>query len=292
MGAGGIIEEMPSPPVAPTAAPSAPLVDTHVHLTDRRYAGDLDAVLARARAAEVQGMVVVGYDLPSSRAAVGLASRYPELWAAVGIHPHDARNASPAALADLESMAGSPKVVAIGECGLDFYRDLSPRDAQRAAFLAQLGMAQRLRLPVVVHSREAMPETLELLMKQSLPYGGVMHCFDGTIDDGRRAIDLGLYLSAAGPLTYRRDPTLAQALAAAPLERLVVETDCPYLSPQRHRGERNEPAHVREVAVALARVRGLELVEVAAATTANAARLFRTPALAGAAAPVAAGQAR
>ncbi|MDQ3700420.1 MAG: TatD family hydrolase [Chloroflexota bacterium] len=274
---------MPSPPVAPPAAPSAPLVDTHVHLTDRRYAGDLDAVLARAREAGVRAMVVVGYDLPSSREAVGLASRYPELWAAVGIHPHGARNASPAALADLESLAESPKVVAIGECGLDFYRDLSPRDAQREAFLAQLYLAQRRRLPVVVHSREAMPLTLELLMKQALLDGGVMHCFDGTTDDGQRAIDLGLYLSCAGPLTYRRDPTLAQALAAAPLERLVVETDCPYLSPHGHRGERNEPAHVREVAAALARTRGLRLTEVAAATTANAARLFCTPALATAA---------
>lgn len=225
-------------------------------------------------------MVVVGYDLPSSREAVGLALRYPELWAAVGIHPHGARNASPAALADLESLAGDSKVVAIGECGLDFYRDLSPWDAQREAFAAQLDLARRLRRPVIVHSREAMPVTLELLMLQALPAGGVMHCFDGTIDDGQRAIDLGLYLSAAGPLTYRRDPTLAQALAAAPLERLVVETDCPYLSPHGHRGERNEPAHVRAVAVALARARGVALTEIAAATTANAARLFRTPALA------------
>ncbi len=224
-------------------------------------------------------MVVVGYDLPSSREAVDLAARYTGLWAAVGIHPHDARHATTDALAELEALAGRPKVVALGECGLDFYRDLSPRDAQREAFEAQLVLAQRLRLPVIVHSREAMALTLEILAEHVLPGGGVMHCFDGTADDGRRAVDLGLFLSCAGPLTYRRDPSLAQALAAAPLERLVVETDCPYLSPLGHRGERNEPAHVRSVAAALARSRGLELTEVVATTTANARRLFRTPAL-------------
>lgn len=270
---------MPTPPVAPPEASAGPLVDTHTHLTDQRFAADLDAVFSRAQAAGVQGMVVVGYDLPSSREAVDLAARYTGLWAAVGIHPHDARHATTDALAELEGLAGRPKVVALGECGLDFYRDLSPRDAQREAFEAQLVLAQRLRLPVIVHSREAMALTLEILAEHVLPGGGVMHCFDGTADDGGRAVDLGLFLSCAGPLTYRRDPSLAQALAAAPLERLVVETDCPYLSPLGHRGERNEPAHVRSVAAALARSRGLELTEVVAATTANARRLFRTPAL-------------
>jgi TatD DNase family protein len=262
-----------------------PLVDTHAHLTDRRYAGDLAAVLGRARAAGVGAIVVVGYDLASSRAAVDLASRHDHLWAAVGIHPHDARDAGEAALAEIEALAAGPRVVAIGECGLDFYRHLSPPADQERAFAAQLDLAARLDLPVVVHSREAMAETLEILARHPLPAGGVMHCFDGTAADARRAVELGFYLSCAGPLTYRRDPTLAQALAAAPLERLVVETDCPYLSPAGHRGERNEPANVSAVAAALARVRGLDEDAVARATTRNAAALFRTAALAGALEP-------
>jgi TatD DNase family protein len=273
---------MAASPVAPREAPAAPLVDTHAHLADRRFAGDLGPVLERARAAGVRGIVVVGYDLQSSLAAVELAAGEDRLWAAVGIHPHDAGDATDDVLAEIESLAGRPKVVAVGECGLDFYRDLAPRDVQRRAFVAQLRLAARLRLPVVVHSREAMAETLATLEREPLPAGGVMHCFDGTADDGRRAVDLGLYLSCAGPLTYRRDPTLAGALAAAPLDRLVLETDCPYLSPQSRRGQRNEPKYVMAVAEALARVRGLTLAEVAAATSANAAALFRTPALAGA----------
>lgn len=263
------------------AAPAVALVDTHAHLTDSRYDGDLEAVLGRAGAAGVTGIVVAGYDLPSSRAAVDLAARSPRIWAAVGIHPHDAAAAGAAALEELAALAAHPRVVAIGECGLDFYRNRSPAADQARAFEAQLGLAARLGLPLIVHSREAMAETLRTLAAHPLPAGGVLHCFDGTAEDAARAVDLGLYLSCAGPLTYRRDPTLARAVAAAPLERLVVETDCPYLSPAGHRGERNEPARVRDVAAALAAVRGADLAAVAGATTRNAARLFRTPALAG-----------
>ena len=271
------------------APPAVALVDTHAHLTDRRYGGDLEAVLGRARAAGVVGIVVAGYDLPSSRAGVALAERYPHIWAAVGIHPHDATAASAAALDELEALAAHPRVVAVGECGLDFYRNLAPAADQARAFRAQLDLAARLGLPVIVHSREAMAETLQTLSATTLPAGGVLHCFDGTAGDARRAVELGFYLSCAGPLTYRRDPTLARAVAAAPLERLVVETDCPYLSPAGHRGERNEPARVRDVAAALATVRGSDLAAVAAATTASAAALFRTPALAGTALAAAAG---
>jgi TatD DNase family protein len=271
---------MAAPPVAPREAPHSPLVDTHAHLTDRRFDLDRDAVLGRARAAGVGAIVVVGYDLASSRAAVALAGRMPWLWATVGIHPHDARLATPAEVAELARLAGHPKVLAIGECGLDYYRDLSPRDVQERLFVAQLELAAQCNLPVVVHSRAAMAETLEILARHPLAAGGVLHCFDGTVADARRAVELGLYLSCAGPLTYRRDQTLAQALAAVPLDRLVVETDCPYLSPRGHRGERNEPAHVRIIAADLARCRRLDEATLARATTANAAALFRTPALA------------
>jgi TatD DNase family protein len=271
---------MAAPRVAPRAAPAAPLVDTHAHLSDRRFARDLPDVLARAAASGVGACVVVGYDLDSSRAAVHLAHQHEGLWAAVGIHPHHANSVDGRSLAALRELAALPKVVALGECGLDFYRNLSPPDAQRRAFWAQLDLAAELDLPVVVHSRNAMAETLATLEGRTPPVHGVLHCFDGDRAAAARAAALGLYLSCAGPLTYRRDPTLAEALAAAPLGRLVLETDCPYLSPAGHRGERNEPAHVRLVAEALARLRREPLAAVARRTTENAAALFRTPALA------------
>ena len=273
---------MAAPPVAPREAdlsiPSAPLIDTHAHLTDRRYARDLDAVLERAHEHGVVALVVVGYDLASSEAAVRLADTHSNIWAAVGLHPHNAKAVDTRTLRQIEARSRSPRVVAIGECGLDYYRNLSPAAAQREAFLAQLAMAAQRQLPVVIHCRDAMPEMLRLLEEHRPEHGGVMHCFDGTAGDARRTVDLGLHVSCAGPLTYRKDQTLAQAVAATPADRLVVETDCPYLSPEGHRGERNEPAYVRAVAQAVARVRGVRFEAMARQTTLNALRLFSLPA--------------
>lgn len=267
-------------PRTPREAPAVPLVDTHAHLSDQRFASDLYAVLERAAASGVGTCVVVGYDLASSRGAVRLAQEIDSIWAAVGIHPHHASSVDDAALEALRTLAQHPRAVALGECGLDFYRDLSPRDAQRRAFEAQLDIAAELDLPVVVHSREAMEETLSTLAARPLPPRGVLHCFDSTAHDARRAVALGLYVSCAGPITYRRDRTLADAIASVPDDRLVLETDCPYLSPAGHRGQRNEPAHVRLVAEAVAAVRGQSFARIAAQTSLNAATLFRTPSLA------------
>ena len=253
----------------------APLVDTHAHLTDRRYAPDLDETIDRARAAGVVAIVVVGYDVASSGAAVALAERYTGIWASVGLHPHHAKDASPAALAELARLAHAPRVVAIGECGLDFYRTLSPPDRQRAALEAQLGLASDRNLPVVIHSRDAMGETLDILARLAPARGGVMHCFDGTAADAARTCALGLHISFAGPITYRKDGALRGAALSVPRERVLVETDCPYLAPGAHRGERNEPAYVRETAEAVARARGVRFEEMARQTTANAQRLFR-----------------
>ena len=272
---------MVAPRVAPREAPPVPLVDTHAHLNDRRFAQDVPAVVGRALDAGVVAIVVIGYNLASSERAVALAQRHDCVWAAVGIHPHHATVVDSAALRRLEALASDPRVVAIGECGLDYYRDLSPRPAQVDAFITHLGLADRLGLPAIVHSRDAMPETLRTLAEHLGRAGGVMHCFDGTAADAARAIALGMFISCAGPLTYRKDPTLAQAIAAVPDDRLVIETDCPWLSPAGHRGERNEPALVRLVAEAAARVRGERLADLAAQTARNAAALFRTPALAG-----------
>lgn len=257
-----------------SSAPEAPLIDTHAHLTDRRYAMDLEAVLERARGAGVCAFLVVGYDLASSRAAVALAERYGDIWAAVGIHPHNARLADRTALRELETISHAPRVVAIGECGLDFYRNLSPSHVQHQVFEAQLRLAADRGLPVVVHSREAMPETLQTLARGTPSRGGVMHCFDGDTDAAQRTVALGLYVSCAGPITYKRDRTLADAVSSVPAARLVVETDCPYLSPDGRRGERNEPAHVRLIAEALARVREVRFDQMARQTTLNAQRLF------------------
>jgi TatD DNase family protein len=270
-----------APPVLPCEASVARLVDTHAHLSDRRFAGDLAHVLERARRSGVTGIIVVGYDVGSSETAVELANRYPNVWAAVGVHPHHADSFQTATRRQLFDLARNQRVVAIGECGLDYYRNLSPAVAQRQAFEAQLKLAIDLELPVIVHSRQAMGETLSILANRGVPNGGVLHCFDGTANDARRAVELGLHVSCAGMLTYRKDPTLADAFASVPEERLVVETDCPYLSPAEHRGERNEPAFIRSIAEALARVRRQTLEQVAEITTANAVALFRTPALSG-----------
>jgi TatD DNase family protein len=275
-----MIPAMVAPRAAPREAPPVPLVDTHAHLSDQRFASDLHQVIGRATARGVGAFVVVGYDLASSHGAVRLADAFDSIWAAVGIHPHRASAVDDAALARLRSLAGHPKVIGLGECGLDFYRDLSPRPAQRRAFAAQLRLAAELNLPVIVHSREAMDETISTLATQPLPLGGVLHCFDGTARDAQRAVDLGMHISCAGPITYRRDRTLANAIASVPDDRLVLETDCPYLSPAGHRGERNEPAHVRLIAEEVAAVRGSTLARIAAQTSQNAATLFRTPDLA------------
>ncbi len=252
-----------------------PLVDSHAHLTDPRYENDLSQVVDRARAAGVVAFVVVGYDLKSSEMAVDLAGRLPDAWATVGIHPHHAAEATDSVLSKVEELARAPRVVAIGECGLDRYREQAPLGVQRGAFAAQLDIARRRGLPVVVHTREAMDEALGILATGAPPRGGVMHCFDGTAADALRATALGMAISVAGPLTYRKDQTLAQAIAAVPADRLMVETDCPYLGPAGFRGERNEPARVSLVAEAVARVRGTSFDEVARASTRTACLLFR-----------------
>jgi TatD DNase family protein len=256
-------------------------VDTHCHLF--LLSEDPASAVEDARRAGVGTLVTVGIDPESSRRCIEFAESFRGVFATVGMHPHTARDFDTAAGGALEELSSNPQVVGVGECGLDFYRDLSPRAKQVEAFGAHLQLAQRLDLPVVVHSREATPQTFDVLARHPLPASGVMHCFDGTAADAARALRLGMFISCAGPLTYRRDPTLANAIASVPDDRLVIETDCPWLSPAGHRGERNEPAYVRLVAEAVARVRGRPVAEMAQQTARNAAHLFRTPALAGAA---------
>jgi TatD DNase family protein len=252
------------------------LFDTHAHLHFPEFAEDLDGVLARARDAGVRRMLTIGTSVETSRAAVALAGREPDVWAAVGIHPHDAAEADERALAEIERLAADPRVVAIGETGLDFFRDRSPRDAQRGAFRAQLGLARRVEKPVVVHCRDAHDETLAILAEERVSeVRGIMHCFSGDLDIARRCLDLGLLISLAGPVTYPNARALPDVARGVPIDRLVVETDCPFLPPQPYRGKRNEPAYLAITAGRVAELRGEPLADLAARTTENARILLR-----------------
>ena len=251
------------------------LFDTHAHLHFPDFASDLDEVLTRARAAGVRQMVTIGTDAETSRAAVAVAERDPEVWASVGLHPHDAEHGDDALFAELERLAASPRVVALGEMGLDFFRNLSPRPAQEQALRRQLALARTLRKPAVIHCREAHAETLAILAEERVSdVGGVMHCFSGDVEVARRCLDLGLLISLAGPVTYPNARALPDVARFVPADRLVVETDCPYLPPQPYRGKRNEPSYLVITAARVADLRKESLDTLGARMSDNARRLF------------------
>jgi TatD DNase family protein len=252
------------------------LVDTHCHFNHERFADDLPECLERAQAADVRQMIVVGYDLSSSAQAVTLAETHaPLLFAAVAIHPHDAKSWTEAAAERLRELAQHPRVVAIGEIGLDFHYDFSPRPAQFAAFRAQMLLAQEASLPVIIHCREAYPETLAVLAEMGADdIGGVMHCWAGSPEDAQQTVALGMSLGFGGTLTFKNAQEVRTVAQSVPLENLLLETDAPYLAPMPYRGKRNEPAYTRLVAEALASLRSMTFAEIAALTTGNAHRLF------------------
>jgi len=259
--------------------PVTPLVDTHAHLHFPEFAEDLDAVLGRARGAGIVAIVTIGTDGETNKAAVALAERVPDVYATVGIHPHDAAEAAETDYEAMEILArGSAKVVALGEMGLDFFRNLSPHDVQEATFRRQLRLARRLGRPVVVHSRDAHAETLAILADEKVgEIGGVMHCFSGDVELAKRCLDLGLLISLAGPVTYKNARALPDVARFVPEDRLVVETDCPFLPPHPHRGKRNEPAYVALTAARVAELRSADPGALGAAMTRNAALLFNLP---------------
>ena len=248
------------------------LIDSHAHLNFPQFDADREAVIARARKAGLVAILNVGTDLASSRTAVKLAEKYDFLYAAVGVHPHDARTLTPTVLDELRRLARHPKVVAIGEIGLDYYRDLSPRPMQQWAFADQLALAAELGLPVVVHSREAHDDVLATL--QGWDGVGVLHSYSAGPERLEEVLELGFYIGISGPVTFPKANRLRAVAAAVPLERLLVETDCPYLTPVPHRGRRNEPAYVQYVVEAVARARETSPKAVARATADNARRLF------------------
>lgn len=252
-------------------------VDTHAHLDDRKYQADQLEVIQRAMGAGVTTIINIGADLASSRASVKLAEGSPGLYATVGVHPHDAATVDRGALDELRRLAQHPRVVAIGEIGLDYYRDLSPRPQQREAFAAQLDLAASLGKPVVIHDREAHDETVGLLnewARGGASRAGVMHCFAGDLALARRVLDLGFYIGVDGPVTFNNARRLVELVRQLPADRLLLETDCPYLTPHPHRGRRNEPAYVPLIAQRIAEIKEVSLAWIASVTSANAARLF------------------
>lgn len=251
------------------------MIDTHVHFNHDTLAADLPGVLARAAAVNVTDFLVVGFDLVSSERAVAQAQSDPRIRASVGIHPHHARDWCDAAADRLNAWAARPTVAAIGEIGLDFYRDLAPRCAQEAAFRAQLALARTLALPVVIHCRDAYDETLAILEEESEALTIILHCFAGTPRHAERALRHGWYLGVDGPITYKKNDELRGIIRDAPAERLLLETDAPYLSPEPLRGRfPNEPARLPWIAAAVAAARGATVASVEATTTANAWRAF------------------
>jgi TatD DNase family protein len=253
------------------------LFDTHAHLHFPEFDADRSAVLERARHAGVRRMLTIGTEVPTSRAAIALAEHEPDVWASVGVHPHDAGDADEAALEEIEWLARGPRVVAVGEIGLDFFRDLSPREAQARVFRRLLGVARRVRKPVIVHCRDAHAEVLAILADERVgEVSGVMHCFSGDVEIARRCLDLGLLISLAGPVTYPNARALPDVARYVPPDRLVVETDCPFLPPQGHRGKRNEPALITLTAARVAELRGEPLADLARRASDNARRLFGT----------------
>lgn len=251
------------------------MFDSHTHLNDPALYQEAADVVQRAREAGVRRMVVPGYDREACERALELAARFDEVYAAVGFHPSDAEKVTDRDLADLEAWCALPKVVAVGEIGLDYHYETPSRDIQARAFAEQLQLAKRVKLPVIVHDREAHADILGALRDHgAAQVGGVLHCFSGGAEMMREAVALNFHIGLGGPVTFRNAKKPVQVAAGAPGERLVIETDAPWLTPEPHRGKRNEPAYVRLVAERIAALRGVSLCAFAAQTYDNAQRLF------------------
>ena len=250
------------------------LTDSHCHLDNEQFDEDREAVIERARAAGVECMMAIGTGdgPPDLEAGIRLADRYPFIYATIAVHPHEASKATSETFARMEELSQHPKVLAIGEMGLDYHYDFSPRDVQRAVFERQLHLAAEARKPIVIHTREAWTDTMEVL-RSHWRGEGIMHCFTGDEDQAREALDLGFYLSFGGVLTFPKAETVRQAARIAPEDRILIETDCPFLAPVPRRGKRNEPAFIVETARRLAEVRGSTPEAIAERTTRNFERL-------------------
>ncbi len=261
------------------------LIDTHCHIANSEYDTDREAVIQRAVDAGVETMIVVGTDYATSQQGVLLAEKYPFIFAAVGLHPHEADAMDQTVLSQFETLSTHPKVVAIGETGLDFYYNHAQVDKQQHAFRAQISLAKKRRLPLVIHSREAWEMTFEILSEEqeNISYikeiGAIFHCFTGDNTTAKKATEMGIYISFSGIVTFAKTAALREAAALVDPQFLLIETDAPFLAPQGFRGKRNEPSFITATAELIATLRGCSLESLAETTTANAKRLFRLEAV-------------
>jgi len=251
------------------------LFDTHVHLNAEQFSEDLLEVIQRAEAEGVERMVVVGFDRPTITRAMELIEEYEFIYASIGWHPVDAIDMIDEDLIWIEELAKHPKVVALGEMGLDYYWDKSPKDIQQEVFRKQIRLAKKINLPIVIHNRDATSDIVTILKEENAAeVGGIMHCFSGSVEIAKECVEMNFYISLGGPVTFKNAKKPKEVAELIPLEKLLIETDCPYLAPHPHRGKRNEPGYVKLVAQEIAQLKGITFEEVAQATTENANKLF------------------
>lgn len=251
------------------------LFDSHAHLDDEKFDDDREKVINSLKENGVDLIVDPGADISSSVQAVNLSKEYENIYAAVGVHPHSAKDMNEDTLKILKALSKNDKVVAIGEIGLDYHYDNSPRDVQKKWFKEQIKLAKELNLPIIIHTREAQKDTFDIVKEEyDENLRGVLHCYSGSLEMAREYLDMGFYISFAGPITFKNSKVPKQVAKEVPLDKLLVETDCPYLTPEPHRGKRNEPLYVRYVASTIAELKGITFEEVARRTKENAIRFF------------------
>ena len=251
------------------------LFDTHVHLNSKMYKKDLGEVIERALEVGVTKMAVVGFDMPSNKRAIQLAEQNECIYAVVGVHPSDAKSATEAGWAVLREQLKHPKVVALGECGFDYYHDTSFNDIQHEVFKRQLAIAKEIDTPIVIHMRDSVDDTYKMLRAEGKGLGGVLHCYSGDLKMMHKFLELGFYIGLDGPVTFKNARSVHEIAKAVPIDRLVIETDAPYLTPAPYRGKRNEPAYLSYVAEKIAELRGMSYEEVCRITTENALKMYR-----------------
>ncbi|TYR78324.1 TatD family deoxyribonuclease [Priestia megaterium] len=251
------------------------LFDTHVHLNADQYEDDLQEVIDRAREKKVENMVVVGFDEKTIKRAIEIAEKYDFIYASIGWHPVDAIDMKDEHLQWIEELAAHPKVVALGEMGLDYHWDKSPKEVQKEVFRRQIQLARKVKLPIIIHNRDATEDVVTILREEHVEeVGGIMHCFTGSIEVAKQCIDMNMHISFGGPVTFKNAKKPKEVAAEIPIDKLLIETDCPYLTPHPYRGKRNEPAYVSYVAEQIAELKGISYDELASKTTENAKKLF------------------
>ena len=251
-------------------------IDSHAHIQLSQFDKDRDAVLKRAHEAGVSTILIIGFDLETSLGAVELAQKHEHLYATVGMHPHDAKNLTPDVLKSFRELLDHPKVIALGEIGLDYYRNLSPHNVQKEVFEKQLDLAEEMEMPIIIHNRDAYMDILPILEARKGKVHGVLHCFTGDVELMHRSIGIGFHIGIGGIVTFPNAKDMQAVATEVPSERLLIETDCPWLAPQFRRGKRNEPAYVPAVAEKIAELRGTSVEAIGDMTTKNFDTLFKT----------------